>query len=514
MMTNKDDQQPDEEKSEANGDGLLFPELNDHGLSGTAEQNIKIEGHSDEFIKADKLISDEPSDIDEDIINFSDEELEQKFENSDEEVQETDRSDETSIDAMQSEPTVDKNTQNEPWGSTLAAAETPIGLGNDLNLDLDKEENEIGIEIENLPAIDTDSLDIETVAIEEPTQESLQELNPPKSIVGVIVTAIVTVAIILFIGFGSNEPPALDNIVVATEPAPFNTDESLVESEQVLVEEITLPEVTDEAVVIAEPSILEEESTLVSEHPKEVVGTTISGVENNASPASDNSTVQEEQLADTDTAIAANEVGENIAEDLTVVIDNEPPPSITLSVVESISEDAEETSIVLREATGNFYIIIASFSNEALALEHTNAMPESEESSVIIPPFGQSNRYRVAISGYETLTEAQANIEQYQSTYGAGIWPLRYTPSNLGTILGERTGNTYVIVSSFATEESARNHADSLASTEIEPLIIPPFNQSNRYRVATFSYETLAEAQEVLPQHRAIYGEAIWLLRY
>jgi hypothetical protein len=557
-MTNKDDQQPDDENSDVNDDELLFPELDDRDLTGTAEENVEleytidetaepeaieddelvlpdfdddglkditvesveIEDNLDEVVEAEEIINDESGDLDEEIINLSDEEFQQEFENLEEEGKETEQNTETSTSTIHVEPAANENTQYQSWGSSLAAVEAQIELGNDLDLDLDEKENEnelekeIDMEIENIPAIENDPLDIETVTTEEPTQEYFQQLNFPKSIVGVVITTIVVGAIILFIGFGSNEPPAVNSVAVSAGPTPFNTDEPLTESVQILPEEITLPEVADETPVIAEPPILEEDSALVRGQAEDVVATVLSDVEDNAPPASDNSTVQEEQPADIEPVIVANQVEENIAEELTPVVEEEPPPSTTPRAVQTTSEEVDETSIVLQEATGDYYIIVASFSSEALALEHTNAMSESEESPVIIPPFGESDRYRVAISSCETLTEAQANIAQYQSAYGAGIWPLRYTPANLGTVLSERTGNTYVIVSSFATEESARNHADSLTSAEIEPLIIPPFNQSDRYRVAIFSYETLTEAQEVLPQHRAIYGEAIWLLRF
>jgi len=91
---------------------------------------------------------------------------------------------------------------------------------------------------------------------------------------------------------------------------------------------------------------------------------------------------------------------------------------------------------------------------------------------------------------------------------------LRYIVAGTTTMLSTATGRTYLIVSSFISEELARKHADTLMASGENPSIIPPFGQSSQYRVALFDYESLDEAQAALPQRREEYGSDAWLLRY
>ncbi|MCH8174153.1 MAG: HAMP domain-containing protein, partial [Proteobacteria bacterium] len=84
------------------------------------------------------------------------------------------------------------------------------------------------------------------------------------------------------------------------------------------------------------------------------------------------------------------------------------------------------TTTMLSTGTGKFYVIVSSFSTEALARKHTDILAATGENPIIIPPFGPSRQYRVALFGYESLTAAQAALPQHRENYGSDAWLLRY----------------------------------------------------------------------------------------
>ncbi|MCH8134462.1 MAG: SPOR domain-containing protein, partial [Proteobacteria bacterium] len=206
----------------------------------------------------------------------------------------------------------------------------------------------------------------------------------------------------------------------------------------------------------------------------------------------------EEAVAAIEEAVPAIEIATSAAEELPIAASPATPAEI----------------ITLSEITGNFYIIIASFLTEIKAREHAVSLSTSQETPIIISPFGASRRYRVAIAGFETMAEAQASLPAYKRTYGDDSWPLRYIVAGTTTLLRTGTDKFHVIVASFATEALARKHTEPLAASGENPSIIPPFGQSQQYRVALFAYDTLEAAQAALPQHRLIYASDAWLLRY
>lgn len=81
---------------------------------------------------------------------------------------------------------------------------------------------------------------------------------------------------------------------------------------------------------------------------------------------------------------------------------------------------------VLSERTGQRHLIVASFLDGESAQQHARTLAAKGDSPKIIPPFGDSPNYRVAIQSYSTLNEALQNLEAYRAQYGGGVWVLRY----------------------------------------------------------------------------------------
>ncbi len=80
----------------------------------------------------------------------------------------------------------------------------------------------------------------------------------------------------------------------------------------------------------------------------------------------------------------------------------------------------------LTDRTNNYYIVIASFLDEDLAMDHSQKLASKGESPTIIPPFGKAITTRVAIKGYGSLGQAQNEIGNYKGEYGQDIWILKY----------------------------------------------------------------------------------------
>lgn len=88
------------------------------------------------------------------------------------------------------------------------------------------------------------------------------------------------------------------------------------------------------------------------------------------------------------------------------------PPSPGIRIVDSPS--------------GETFIIVASFPNEQLARTHAAGLVRQGEQPVIIAPYAPSNRYRVAVSHYDTTSNAENALPRFRENYGEDAWLLRY----------------------------------------------------------------------------------------
>lgn len=81
---------------------------------------------------------------------------------------------------------------------------------------------------------------------------------------------------------------------------------------------------------------------------------------------------------------------------------------------------------VVSEPTGATYIIVASFPTEDPAIEFARNLTTDGEQPVIIAPYLPSNRHRVAIANFESLSNAEESLSRYKRVYGEDVWLLRY----------------------------------------------------------------------------------------
>jgi cell division septation protein DedD len=80
----------------------------------------------------------------------------------------------------------------------------------------------------------------------------------------------------------------------------------------------------------------------------------------------------------------------------------------------------------LEQRTGKAYVVIASFVDGDMALDHANDLAGKGKSPYIIPPFNNGLYYRVAIAEFPTFADASQNIGRYKEEFGQDIWTLRY----------------------------------------------------------------------------------------
>jgi len=94
--------------------------------------------------------------------------------------------------------------------------------------------------------------------------------------------------------------------------------------------------------------------------------------------------------------------------------------------------------------------------------------------------------------------------------------PQNTTPLVAGSVtqLPNKTGNTYVIVSSFVDSDLAMDYANELAAGGKSPMIIPPFSRHRFFRVAIAEFSTFDEAKGKVDDFKAEFGQDVWVLRY
>lgn len=503
-MTNRDDQEEPGTETANISDGnsnseLELPDLDADDLELTGEKPASPE--VDVQIDIDELDNIGVDEIDPDIIDISDEEVQQEFKKMEQEEQ------------LASEPS---KAASEPEANAEVQEELPDLLD---TKDLKQEE-----EVEaNDSTFESDMLDVEDDSDMKAQAKTGGRLSP-KIIYGSLSATAVILAVILFVVFGADEAVIADASPTAAEPAivtPTDEAPAAVAQAAIEVENVAVAEVVDELPPVAEAAIfadaqaeLVEELEEEQEDEQEIVEPVATASTEILLAAAEFEPIDVQAAVDEQTAVVETPAtGSSPATDVLV------EPAVSTAATEVIAQQSASTSapseiLTLSASNGNFYIIVASFLTESKAREQASNLLNNQDTPTILSPFGGSRRYRVAIAGYQTRAEVQANIAQFKSEYGNDIWPLRYISAGSTTLLSAATGNIYVIVSSFLTEELARKHADILAAEGENPSIIPPFAQGRQYRVAVSDYATLSAAQAALVQHREEFGNDAWLLRY
>ena len=106
----------------------------------------------------------------------------------------------------------------------------------------------------------------------------------------------------------------------------------------------------------------------------------------------------------------------------TTAIEEEP---VTTPTTSTLPVSRGEITI-LRSRTRDYYIIIGSFLDRDLANDYAKRLASQGESPIIIPPYGRIINTRLAITSFNSLSNAQRRLNDYRSKYGNDTWVLRY----------------------------------------------------------------------------------------
>ncbi|WP_194775604.1 SPOR domain-containing protein [Pararhodonellum marinum] len=103
-------------------------------------------------------------------------------------------------------------------------------------------------------------------------------------------------------------------------------------------------------------------------------------------------------------------------------------PEVTSSVVPDRETAARgsQTEITSRSSTPRFFLVVGSFIDEDLALDHSKKLNAEGKNTFMIHPAGSGNYYRLAVGQFDTFQKASAEIPNYQANYKDNLWVLKY----------------------------------------------------------------------------------------
>ena len=87
---------------------------------------------------------------------------------------------------------------------------------------------------------------------------------------------------------------------------------------------------------------------------------------------------------------------------------------------------APGTIQTITSGTGRYYVVVASAVDGDLANDFAKKLADEGKSPKIIEPFNNKLFYRVALSDFEDLTDAQTKAEEMKGEYGDEVWVIRY----------------------------------------------------------------------------------------
>jgi hypothetical protein len=90
---------------------------------------------------------------------------------------------------------------------------------------------------------------------------------------------------------------------------------------------------------------------------------------------------------------------------------------------------AKPTLGTIETLSGNtqlYYVIITSNIDDDLVMDFAKKLSLKGTSTKIIPPFGKSEYYRLAISNQDTYAKAKEDADSAKAEFGDNIWVLKY----------------------------------------------------------------------------------------
>jgi len=90
------------------------------------------------------------------------------------------------------------------------------------------------------------------------------------------------------------------------------------------------------------------------------------------------------------------------------------------------AKPAEGTIETLTERTRRYFVVVSSNIDDDLLMDYAKKLSLKGVSSKVIPPFGKTKFYRLAIADFDTFSAAQSSADVSKSEYGSALWVIRY----------------------------------------------------------------------------------------
>ena len=90
------------------------------------------------------------------------------------------------------------------------------------------------------------------------------------------------------------------------------------------------------------------------------------------------------------------------------------------------AKPAEGTIETLSDRTRRYFVVVTSNIDDDLVMDYAKKLSSKGVSSKIIPPFGKTKFYRLAIADFDTFNAAQSSADTFKAEYGSGLWVIKY----------------------------------------------------------------------------------------
>jgi len=87
---------------------------------------------------------------------------------------------------------------------------------------------------------------------------------------------------------------------------------------------------------------------------------------------------------------------------------------------------AQGTIETLSERTRRYFVVVSSNIDDDLLMDYAKKLSAKGVSSKVIPPFGNTKFYRLAIADFDTFSAAQSSADVSKAEYGSALWVIRY----------------------------------------------------------------------------------------
>ena len=115
----------------------------------------------------------------------------------------------------------------------------------------------------------------------------------------------------------------------------------------------------------------------------------------------------------------------------------EVPEKVTPSVPEPVDEEASPTpeeqvetytltEVTARAASPRYFLVVASFIDEDMARDHSDALLKQGKNTFLVYPYGDIAYYRLAIGQFESFALASKEISRVKDGYEENLWVLKY----------------------------------------------------------------------------------------